>query len=435
MADNIELNAGSDGATIRTDDDGSAHWQYVKLAFGADNTQTIVTTAAPVPVDIRSDNVGGFEVVQDTAADLNVTEASASDILTAVQSIDDAVYTDDADWTDSTSKHLLVGGVYQSSPQTITDGDVGPIELDANGRVIVSPSTALDVSAATVTVDATGSGDVPITLDSEVVAVDATGQGDVPVTLDSEVVAVDATGQGDIPVTLDGEAVVLGASDGTDIGDVDVASMPADTFVAEDGALGKGVLLQGDDGTDRHNVAVDTSGQLQIDIAADSSGGVEVLQDTHDDLSCNANVQVSDTDASATNPLPTQAQLQSSHVYDGTTRSEVKHFHTVTSTSDTAIISAVAGKKFRILSLTIVGLSATATNVHLETKTSDNDCFGDSTNPIPVAIDADGDNHGGVVLPWNPGGWFETADANEDMAIILSAAQPVLICGNYIEIA
>ena len=47
--------------------------------------------------------------------------------------------------------------------------------------------------------------------------------------------------------------------------------MPADTFVAEEGALGKGVLLQGDDGTDRHNVAVDANGYLQVDIAAESA--------------------------------------------------------------------------------------------------------------------------------------------------------------------
>jgi len=62
----------------------------------------------------------------------------------------------------------------------------------------------------------------------------------------------------------------LAANSGVDIGDVDVTSQPADTFVAEDGALGKGVLLQGDDGTDRHNVAVDTSGRLQVDIAEQS---------------------------------------------------------------------------------------------------------------------------------------------------------------------
>jgi hypothetical protein len=58
--------------------------------------------------------------------------------LAALQLIDDAVYVDDADWTDNTSKHLLVGGVYESSPQTITDGDTGPLEVDANGYLKVS---------------------------------------------------------------------------------------------------------------------------------------------------------------------------------------------------------------------------------------------------------------------------------------------------------
>ena len=52
MVDNITLNAGSGGVDLRTDDDGTAHWQYVKLAYGADNTQTIVdsTSSNPLPV-------------------------------------------------------------------------------------------------------------------------------------------------------------------------------------------------------------------------------------------------------------------------------------------------------------------------------------------------------------------------------------------------
>lgn len=59
----------------------------------------------------------------------------------------------------------------------------------------------------------------------------------------------------------------LAANSGVDIGDVDVASHPSDTFVAEAGALGKGVLLQGDDGTDRKNVNVDaTTGDVQVDV-------------------------------------------------------------------------------------------------------------------------------------------------------------------------
>jgi hypothetical protein len=52
----------------------------------------------------------------------------------------------------------------------------------------------------------------------------------------------------------------------------DVVTMPADTFVADAGALGKGVLIQGDDGTDRNNVTVDTDGHLQVDVLSGGAG-------------------------------------------------------------------------------------------------------------------------------------------------------------------
>lgn len=67
MADNVTLNAGSGGAVIATDDDGTAHHQYVKLEFGADNTQTKVTSSVGLPVgdaggSLTVDNAGTFAV-------------------------------------------------------------------------------------------------------------------------------------------------------------------------------------------------------------------------------------------------------------------------------------------------------------------------------------------------------------------------------------
>lgn len=51
MADNVELNAGSGGATVATDQAvGGEHYQYVKVTFGADNTQTKVDSSNPLPV-------------------------------------------------------------------------------------------------------------------------------------------------------------------------------------------------------------------------------------------------------------------------------------------------------------------------------------------------------------------------------------------------
>lgn len=43
---------------------------------------------------------------------------------------------------------------------------------------------------------------------------------------------------------------------------------------------------------------------IQNAITATISGDVEVVQPTHDDLNCNANIQVGDADVSPTNPVP-----------------------------------------------------------------------------------------------------------------------------------
>ncbi len=114
----VELGTGSGGAKIAVDNDGTNDHQYVKLEFGPDNTQTIVTASVGLPINA----------------------------ISAVYS-----YVDDADWTDDTSEHVLTGGVYQSSPQTITDGDTGPIQVTTNGYVIVSVNGTLTVASHAVT--------------------------------------------------------------------------------------------------------------------------------------------------------------------------------------------------------------------------------------------------------------------------------------------
>ena len=92
MADNVIADAGdSGGATFATDDIGSVHYPITMVSFGALNTATAVSTTNGLPVDLRADNSGGIEAVQDTAADLNCTEASAAAIKTAVELLDNAV--------------------------------------------------------------------------------------------------------------------------------------------------------------------------------------------------------------------------------------------------------------------------------------------------------------------------------------------------------
>ena len=66
---------------------------------------------------VESDGSGRLKVIDDTLAGV--------------------AYADDDDWTDATSKHVLVGGLYKASPNVITNGDVGPLWVNANGALKV----------------------------------------------------------------------------------------------------------------------------------------------------------------------------------------------------------------------------------------------------------------------------------------------------------
>lgn len=50
MADDITLNQMSGGSVVATDEVNSKHYQYVKPAFGADGTATLVSSTNPLPV-------------------------------------------------------------------------------------------------------------------------------------------------------------------------------------------------------------------------------------------------------------------------------------------------------------------------------------------------------------------------------------------------
>lgn len=101
MADNVDITPGA-GATVATDDDGTAHHQYVKIEFGADGAFTKVDASNPLPV------TGGE--LQD----------------------EDAAYTPGV--------LAMVGGLRHAantSPVS-ADGDVHPLVFDDSGRLKVS---------------------------------------------------------------------------------------------------------------------------------------------------------------------------------------------------------------------------------------------------------------------------------------------------------
>ena len=81
---------------------------------------------------------------------------------------------------------------------------------------------------------------------------------------DSHNVTIDNAGVGAaVNIQDGGNSITIDGTIAVSSGSVDVLSLPPDTFVAEGGALGKGVLIQGDDGTDRKNVQVNPDGDLR----------------------------------------------------------------------------------------------------------------------------------------------------------------------------
>lgn len=93
MADNITLNSGSGGSDIATDQaSGGEHYQYVKVAFGPDNTQTKVSSSDPLPITTTAlplPSGAATAAKQDTEiaslASIDTQSSSAASSLSAIE--------------------------------------------------------------------------------------------------------------------------------------------------------------------------------------------------------------------------------------------------------------------------------------------------------------------------------------------------------------
>ena len=166
----------------------------VKTGTGGTSYVPLVDSDGHLQVDVMSSGLpsGG------------ATAANQSTMITALQLIDDTVYADDADWTDGSSKHLLVGGLYGSN--TITSGDVGPIALAADGAVHI------DDGGNTITVDGTVTANLSATDNAVLDTIDAVLD---TIKVDTEAIetATEAT-QAAVEKTLYGTALAVNISSG-----------------------------------------------------------------------------------------------------------------------------------------------------------------------------------------------------------------------------
>ena len=115
----------------------------VDIVAGAEYAEDAAHTSADTGnfvLGVRNDTLAALGGTDGDYVPFQMNASGALFVEVSSSSGDDSIYVDDADWTDSTSKHTLVGGLYQSSPQSITDGDTGPLQVNANGNLIVDLS-------------------------------------------------------------------------------------------------------------------------------------------------------------------------------------------------------------------------------------------------------------------------------------------------------
>lgn len=85
MADNTELNAGSGGDVIATDDIGGVKYQRVKIQYGVDGSATDVSSANPLPVseynlELAKGNITGHYQFEKYGKNLDIDVGSPEDV-------------------------------------------------------------------------------------------------------------------------------------------------------------------------------------------------------------------------------------------------------------------------------------------------------------------------------------------------------------------
>lgn len=302
------------------------------------------TTVQATNLDIRDLTATDVVTANLSATDnavLDNIDSDTSAIQTAVELLDDTVYVDDADWTDNTSKHTLVGGVYQSTQHTVTDGDVSPIAVDSNGNVRVNvvagsaAGTEFDEDTPHTTADA-GTLMLAVRRDTPAVGSDTDG--------DYSTLNVGSGGRLYTSATIDAALPAgtnaigkLAANSGVDIGDVDVTSVIPGT-----GATNLGKAIDTATGaTDTGVLALGTRDDVLATLTPVDGDNVQTRTDKYG--------------ATWVESVPTEADLATMST------AHVKKYYTNSgAVTDGIVWSPAAGKRWYITSI-FINVSAAAT--------------------------------------------------------------------------
>lgn len=164
MADGVDLNAGSGGAKIATDDDGTSHHQYVKVEFGVDNTQTKVTSTVGLPVKLLAGTAEFGKLAAGIAEIGNVKNAGTFAVQSTLQTGSNAigklaansgVDIGDVDVTSVPAPLNVVGGGTEAAALrvTIANNSTGLLSIDDGGGSITVDGTTTEANSAAILSD------------------------------------------------------------------------------------------------------------------------------------------------------------------------------------------------------------------------------------------------------------------------------------------
>ena len=301
MADSaVAVTAGS-GTNIdtRTESTNGNHRAVIVLGDPSDNSGIApVDSTAGLKVDLGADNDITGTVTANLGATDNAVLDSIDSAVNGTLTVDLGA-NNDVTVTSGTVDLGATDNAVLDSIDSAVNGTLdvsGTVDLGATDNAVLDAIQTATEATQTAT-EAIQAGQLAdghnVTVDNASLTVDLGANNDVTVTgtvdlgatdnavldsIDTAVngtVTVDATGSGDVPVTLDSEAVVLGAgtaaigklaaNSGVDIGDVDVTSLPSVTIGTNTDSIdGPGTPTIDSYTTDDVNLAADTANQSVI---------------------------------------------------------------------------------------------------------------------------------------------------------------------------
>jgi hypothetical protein len=388
------MSAGTaDGAKVATDDDGTRHHPYVKLEFGADNTQTKVSGANPLPVQISDgtdtalvDGSGNLQVVVGgtvTVANAGLTELAAA--INASSQLDVNIAASNASVAVTNAGITTIAGAVSGTEMQVDvltsalpTGAATAAKQPALGTAGTASSDVITVQgiASMTALKVDGSGVTqPVShaaLTELAAAINASSQMDVNLAASNATVTVDLGVNNDVTVT---GTVDLGATDNAVL-DAIAASL---------------ALLDN---------AIPSGNELQVDVVGALPAGTNAIGK----LAANSGVDIGDVDilsiAAGTNSIGNVGLVPR-------TTGGMTIFRSIDIDESEEEIKASAGQVF---SITAFNTTAAALYLKFYNATAANTTVGTTTPVLTFLVPGNADSDGAGFVWNNDIGWaFGTA--------------------------